>query len=235
MNKDVRIMSGIRFVRNRSKISFSEPYPTSGINRFYAAIANFWKSHSISIDLFDEEARAARQKKPGGGGGTYMEDMADEFSSSSSMGSDGYSEGGGNKNKNKDKDNKGGLISNMMNKIKKRFTRKKSHKGLKNTFLVLLGIFGLTVPLTIKALAVIAAKALLASNAAMLIVAGVALRKIFEHREPKYQEEGPTIKVHTLPTYETQEEEHDRMGYEYELLTYAPSSPYGHYSYVPTV
>ncbi|RZC36939.1 DUF1676 domain containing protein [Asbolus verrucosus] len=79
---------------------------------------------------------------------------------------------------------------------------KKEKKYMQYALMVLLGIFGLTGPLIMKTLAVMAAKALIASKMALIIVGSVALKKIFEK-----DKEETSIKVHTIHT----DDEHDRI------------------------
>lgn len=71
------------------------------------------------------------------------------------------------------------------------------------SMVVLLGIFGLTGPLIMKTLTIIAGKALIASKIALLMVGSVALKKIFA------QNNSNDVKVHThtVPIYD----EHDRL------------------------
>lgn len=84
---------------------------------------------------------------------------------------------------------------------------KKEQKYSRYTFLVLLGIFGLTGPLFMKIMSVIAAQALMASKAALIIVGSIALKKLFEKKE-----ERPVVKVATMPLHDVEEEKHDRHG-----------------------
>ncbi|XP_050500854.1 uncharacterized protein LOC114330297 [Diabrotica virgifera virgifera] len=98
---------------------------------------------------------------------------------------------------------------------------KKERKYYQYAFMVLLGIFGLTGPLFMKILGIIAAKSLLAAKAALIIVGGVALKKIFENS--KHQ---PKVKVTTLPIHgHESEEDHDRFGYSFNHI------PYGYGAY----
>lgn len=90
---------------------------------------------------------------------------------------------------------------------------RKEKRYSKYAFLVLLGIFGLTGPLFMKILAIIAAQALMAAKAALIIVGGVALKKLFEKKEEK-----PVVKVATVPLHD--EEDHDRLGY---VVSYYPN------------
>lgn len=108
----------------------------------------------------------------------------------------------------------GGLFS--MNR--KELRREK--KYYRYAFMVLLGIFGLTGPLVMKILGVMAAHSLLAAKAALIIVGGVALKKIFEHSHEK-----PKVKVHTVPLHDSEEHEYDRIGHSYNY-NYIPHRAY---------
>lgn len=88
----------------------------------------------------------------------------------------------------------------------------------KYAFLVLLGIFGLTAPLFMKVLAIVAAQSLMAAKAALIIVGSVALKKLFEKKEEK-----PVVKVATVPLHDGDDDGHDRLGYD------NGHSPYGYY------
>lgn len=68
----------------------------------------------------------------------------------------------------------------------------KEKKYLQYALMVLLGVFGISGPLIMKTLALLAGKALVASKIALLIVGSVALKKIFE-KDHSYS----TVKVHT--------------------------------------
>lgn len=113
---------------------------------------------------------------------------------------------------------------------------KKEKKYSKYAFLVLLGIFGLTGPLFMKILSVIAAQALMASKAALIIVGSVALKKLFEKKEEK-----PIVKVATVPLYDAEEGDHDRLGTAQGTSSYVSSyqnkyntSPYLGYYNLPS-
>ncbi|ENN76204.1 hypothetical protein YQE_07171, partial [Dendroctonus ponderosae] len=105
---------------------------------------------------------------------------------------------------------------------------KKEKKYMSYAFMVLLGIFGLTGPLVMKVLAMMAAKSLLAAKAALIIVGSVALKKLFE----KDQKSEPSVKVHTI---KHEEDDHDRMsrfgmtGYQGEYNGQYYNSPYSSY------
>lgn len=81
-----------------------------------------------------------------------------------------------------------------------------------------------------KILSIIAAQAVMASKAALIIVGSVALKKLFEKKEEK-----PIVKVATVPLYDADEDDHDRLGtaqgpsylhnYQHEYVT----SPYTTY------
>lgn len=81
---------------------------------------------------------------------------------------------------------------------------KKEKKHFWYTMMVLLGIFGLTGPIIMKALTLIAGKALIASKIALLMVGSVALKKIFAN--DKSNDGGVKVHTHTVPIYD----EHDR-------------------------
>ncbi|XP_030753830.1 uncharacterized protein LOC115880689 [Sitophilus oryzae] len=82
---------------------------------------------------------------------------------------------------------------------------KKEKKYINYTFMVLLGIFGLTAPLVMKVLGLIAAQALISAKAAMIIVGSIALKKIFEK-----DHQGTSVKVHKISA--GHDDEYDRMG-----------------------
>lgn len=94
--------------------------------------------------------------------------------------------------------------------------KKKEKKYASYAMAVLMGIFGLTGPLIMKTLALIAGKALIASKMALLIVGSVALKKLFE-KEAHH----PTVKVRTEEHH--REDGHDRL--------YNPT-PYSYGNYV---
>lgn len=97
----------------------------------------------------------------------------------------------------------GGGFFNFDRKAIKRETRYSKY-----AFMVLLGIFGLTGPLFMKILAVVAAQALMASKAALIIVGSIALKKLFEKKEEK-----PSVKVATIPLHDADEGDHDRLSF----------------------
>lgn len=84
-------------------------------------------------------------------------------------------------------------------------TKKKEKKYASYAMMVLMGIFGLTGPLVLKALALIAGKALIASKMALLIVGSVALKKLFEK-----ESHSPSVKVRTV---QEDHDDHDRLLY----------------------
>ncbi|KAJ3655264.1 hypothetical protein Zmor_014400 [Zophobas morio] len=96
---------------------------------------------------------------------------------------------------------------------------KKEAKYMQYAFMVLLGIFGLTGPIVMKTLAVMAAKSLIASKMALIIVGSVALKKLFE----KDHHEKTSVKVHTINT----DDDHDRI--------YAPYKSSNYWSYAPYI
>ncbi|CAH1991905.1 unnamed protein product [Acanthoscelides obtectus] len=124
---------------------------------------------------------------------------------------------------------------------------KKEKKYYQYAFLVLLGIFGLTGPIVMKVIGIMAAKALMAAKAALIIVGGVALKKIFENRHEK-----PQVRVTTVPLHHESEEdhydfedghEHDRFGYSYNHIPHGDgyaakmeaNNPYSAYYSVNTM
>ncbi|XP_050307485.1 uncharacterized protein LOC126744169 [Anthonomus grandis grandis] len=118
----------------------------------------------------------------------------------------------------------GGGFGGMGGKMGKQAMMREG-KYMQYAFMVLLGIFGLTGPLVMKVLGLMAAKALLAAKAALIIVGSVALKKLFEK---DYQE--PSIKVHTV-THD--DDEHDRLSKIIELTGYGSDSKGSHYSNYP--
>lgn len=82
-------------------------------------------------------------------------------------------------------------------------SKKKEMQYAKYAFMVLLGIFGFTGPITMKTLGIIAAKALMASKVALIIVGSVALTKLF-----KKDHDIPVVKVHTI---KLEDDGHDRL------------------------
>lgn len=93
--------------------------------------------------------------------------------------------------------------------------KKKEKKYASYAMMVMMGIFGLTGPLILKALALIAGKALIASKMALLIVGSVALKKLFE-KEPH----SPSVKVRTVQE-EHHHDDHDRLLYNYTPTPYS--------------
>lgn len=85
--------------------------------------------------------------------------------------------------------------------------KKKEKKYASYAMMVMMGIFGLTGPLILKALALIAGKALIASKMALLIVGSVALKKLFEK-----ESHSPSVKVRTVQE-EHHHDDHDRLLY----------------------
>lgn len=83
---------------------------------------------------------------------------------------------------------------------------KKEKKYLHYALMVLLGVFGISGPLILKTLAMIAGKALIASNVALIIVGSVALKKIFEKDQGHASVKVLTHTVHT----DEKEDEFDR-------------------------
>ncbi|XP_066157385.1 uncharacterized protein [Euwallacea fornicatus] len=105
---------------------------------------------------------------------------------------------------------------------------RKEGRYVNYAFMVLLGIFGLTGPLVMKILALMAAKSILAAKAALIIVGSVALKKLFE----KDHTAEPAVKVHTI---NHDDDDHDRVfryglsGYGYENYSKGQNSPYAGY------
>ncbi|KAJ8960970.1 hypothetical protein NQ318_020273 [Aromia moschata] len=130
----------------------------------------------------------------------------------------------------------GGGSGGIFNVDKKDLRKEK--KYYRYAFMVLLGIFGLTGPLVMKILGVVAAHSLLAAKAALIIVGSVALKKIFERDEHKK----PNIKVHTVQAHDSEEQEYDRKDYAYNHIPYGysgynsnhhPYSAYGNNNFAP--
>lgn len=94
--------------------------------------------------------------------------------------------------------------------------KKKEKKYASYAMMVLMGIFGLTGPLVLKALALIAGKALIASKMALLIVGSVALKKLFEKESHK-----PSVKVRTVQEEQHHHDDHDRLLYNYTPTPYS--------------
>lgn len=92
--------------------------------------------------------------------------------------------------------------------------KKKEKKYASYAMMVMMGIFGLTGPLVLKALALIAGKALIASKMALLIVGSVALKKLFEK-----ESHTPSVKVRTVQE-EHHHDDHDRLLYNYNMNNY---------------
>lgn len=81
---------------------------------------------------------------------------------------------------------------------------KKDKKYLYYALVAVTGIFGLSVPMILKGLALVAGKALLASKAALIIIGSIALKKIFQ--SDKGSSSSPVkVHTHTVPI-----DEHDR-------------------------
>lgn len=83
---------------------------------------------------------------------------------------------------------------------------KKERRRVQYALFVLLGIFGLTAPLILKTLGIMAGKALLSSKVALIMLGSIALKKIFQadnHSPVK-------VHTHTIPIHE---DDHDRYDY----------------------
>ncbi|XP_044750391.1 uncharacterized protein LOC123310797 [Coccinella septempunctata] len=199
INSNVTLFDGIKLQRNGEPLNnLSDSRSLSPLARFTTTLYNFLDTHTVSLDLTDE-GRSKKKKDNdeeldkatgggGGGGGSLLGGL------SGFGGSGGGGSGGGG--------SKGGMMSEV--------------KYAKYAFMVLLGIFGLTGPIFMKTMAVIAAKALIASKAALIIVGSVALKKIFQKEHEK-----PVVKVHTIHEDE-HEDEHDRV--------YQNQIPYSYYA-----
>lgn len=78
---------------------------------------------------------------------------------------------------------------------------RKEKKYFWYTMMVLLGIFGLTGPLVMKTLTLIAGKALIASKIALLMVGSVALKKIFANDNKGSGGGGVKVYTHNVPIH----------------------------------
>lgn len=90
---------------------------------------------------------------------------------------------------------------------------KKNKKYLYYALTAVTGIFGLSVPIILKGLALVAGKALLASKAALIIIGSLALKKIFQ--SDKNEKESNPLKVHT---HTLSLDDHDRYFDSYSTL-----------------
>lgn len=187
INSNITLFDGIKLQRNSEPFhNLSDSRSLSPFARFTTTLYNFLDTHTVSMDLTDE-GRSRKKKENdeetdkasngggGGGGGVGGESF---------LGGLGGIGGGG-------VGSKGGIAAEL--------------RYVKYAFMVLLGIFGLTGPIFMKTLAVIAAKALIASKAALIIVGSVALKKIFQKEHDK-----PVVKVHTIHE-DVHEDDHDRV------------------------
>lgn len=205
MNWDIPISEGITFQRNKEANISRASKSLTGLKRLTTAISNFLTTHTVSMDLTKAEARSL-----------------DDDPNLEERSGTGGGEGGG-----------GGGSGGLFNMNKKELRKEK--KYYRYAFMVLLGIFGLTGPLVMKVLGVMAAHSLLAAKAALIIVGGVALKKIFEHSHEK-----PKVKVHTVPLHDSEEHEYDRVGQlpnynyipyrAYNSFTSTVNHPYSAYS-----
>lgn len=196
---NIPLFDGVNWIRNEEKHDISQGRSLSGFSRLTAALSNFLNSHTFSFEL-DTTIGSPRKLDRGGGGG----------------GGEGGGFGGGG----------GGGGGGLLGFNKKAIQKEKRY--MKYAFMVLLGIFGLTGPIVMKTLAIMAAKALLASKAALIIVGSVMLKKIFEHDS---HDKKSTIKVHTIPSYD-HDDDHDRISYNNQNnIPYSPyTSSYSSYS-----
>lgn len=200
INSNITLFDGIELQRNSEPFTnISDSRSSTPFARFTTTLYNFLDTHTVSLDLTDEARSKKRKDKEvdeesdkasGGGGGGGGSSGGNLLG-----GLGGFGGGGGSK---------GGMMGEI--------------RYAKYAFMVLLGIFGMTGPIFMKTLAVVAAKALIASKAALIIVGSVALKKIF-HKE----NEKPVVKVHTIHE-EEHEDEHDRI-YQNQI----PYSYYGDY------
>nr|CAH7743588.1 unnamed protein product [Callosobruchus chinensis] len=197
LNKNIStsLIDGLRFVRNDEKVDLKQARALDGFERLTNAISNFISTHTVTLDFAEDTLLTGRSEDVGTGRGAGRR--------GGGGGGGGGGHGGG----------QGGDVSFFNHK-----EVKKEKKYYQYAFLVLLGIFGLTGPIVMKVIGVMAAKALMAAKAALIIVGGVALKKIFEHRHEK-----PQVRVTTVPLHHESEEdhyhdfeydhEHDRFGY----------------------
>lgn len=164
---DIPLFDGVTLARNEEDFhNISTTRAFSGFGRLSSAVSNFLDSHTLVVDLTDDQT------------------------------DDSVGEARGKEDKKK---------------------KKKEKKYASYAMMVLMGIFGLTGPLIMKTLALIAGKALIASKMALLIVGSVALKKLFEK-----EEKAPSVKVRTVEAKE--HDEHDRY-YNYNSTPY-----YGHFA-----
>ncbi|CAG9853845.1 unnamed protein product [Phyllotreta striolata] len=190
MDKTVPFFGDIRLVRNGERVNRRRSKSLDGVDKLLSVLSDFIDTHTFSIDLTNSTARP------------LDEGLSEARKGGGGGGGGGYGGGGG-----------GGGMFNMKG-------IKKERQYYQYAFMVLLGIFGLTGPLVMKILGVIAAKSLLAAKAALIIVGSVALKKLFENN----RNEKPKIKVTTLPIHE-EDDEHDRISYSFNHI------PYGYVSY----
>jgi hypothetical protein len=181
INFDVILFDGIHFLRNKQQLPKENEArdSSSGFNRLGKAMTDFLNTHTLSLDLTEDEPIEESRGKNGAGG----------FGGSFGGGGFGYN----------------------------KKTLQKEKKYMQYAFMVLLGIFGLTGPLIMKTLGVMAAKALIASKMALIIVGSVALKKIFEKDQQQ-----TSVKVHTVKT----EDEHDRIYKPFRQSPYWIYEPY---------
>lgn len=169
-------------------ISSSKP----GFSRLTTALSNFWNSHTISVDISQIFADASNDEDEEDDEENTNEELDNEKMGDKKVG---------------DEKMAGDQIPKVSNrsgrKLKKKYDKQlltrlrfglKQKRYLKYALLVLMGIFGLTGPLVMKTLTILAAKALLASKIALLIVGGVTLKKIFAQEDNK-----GSVKVHAIP------------------------------------
>lgn len=213
MNWNIPVSQGISLLRNKEVLRVRTGKSLNGFRRLTTAILDFLDTHTVSIDLTESNGRSlddnsdVEERKGGGGGG----------------GGEGLGGDGG-----------GGLDGGSLFNVNRKELRKEK-KYYRYAFMVLLGIFGLTGPLVMKLLGVMAAHSLLSAKAALIIVGGVALKKLFERDNEK-----PKIKVHTVPLHDSEEHEYDRVGssFNYNYIPYRAynsftsigSHPYSAYS-----
>lgn len=164
---DLELIDGIKFVKNDMDLNTLSRSHSEGSDRFLEAVSNFLDTHTLSVDLTEDNMESRKKETENGSGFGSM-----------------------------------GTLGLNTKQLKKGL--KKEGKYVQYAFMVLLGIFGLTGPLMMNTLAILASKALIASKMALIIVGSIALKKIFE----KDGEQG-SVKVHTVNADD--DDKHDRI------------------------
>ncbi|KAK9888445.1 hypothetical protein WA026_000693 [Henosepilachna vigintioctopunctata] len=202
MDFNITLFEGIELRRNSEPlVDMGSSRSLSPFERLTTSLYNFLDSHTVSLDLTREgrstkvEDEVEEETKAGGGGGGSGGSGGGVNNLLGSLGGLGGGLGGGGA---------GGMKGGLRREV----------RYIKYAFMVLLGIFGLTAPIFMKTLAIIAAKALIASKAALIIVGSVALKKIFQKDPDK-----STVQVHTI--HDDHDDEHDRL--------YQNPIPYNYY------